>query len=218
MLSKLFPVKKEDPFRGVRDATLFTVAYLLVAAFFSYTTENWEFVLYVGVVLFFAVVVYIIHSHARLSKPLIWCLSIWGLLHMIGGLVYIPETWAIDPGTKNVIYNLWLIPYRFKYDHAVHMYGFGVATWACWQALRPFLKNPYPTKGALLLCVIGSMGFGSINEMVEFFGTLFISYTNVGGYTNTMWDLVSNTVGSIFGAILIRMYYASPYKKSKHVR
>ena len=203
-----------DPFQGVRDVTLFTVAYLLIATFFSLTTNNWEFVLYVAVVLIFGGVVFKIHRHAKLPKELLWCLSIWGLLHMVGGLVYVPESWSVSVGFKHVMYNVWVIPYYLKYDHIVHMYGFGVATLVCWQAVRSLLKNSVPTNGVLILCVIASMGLGSINEMVEFFAKIFIPFTNVGGYNNTMWDLVSNTVGSIFAAILIKFIYESEKSKA----
>jgi hypothetical protein len=35
-----------------------------------------------------------------------------------------------------VLYSLWLIPKKLKDDQVVHVYGFGITTWLCWQALR----------------------------------------------------------------------------------
>jgi hypothetical protein len=51
------------------------------------------------------------------------------------------------------------------------------------------------------------MGFGAANEVVEFLATRVLPETNVGGYENTGWDLVANTVGSLAAAVLI---YAFP--------
>jgi hypothetical protein len=47
------------------------------------------------------------------------------------------------------------------------------------------------------------MGFGAFNEVIEFAATQTVPETNVGGYVNTGWDLVSNMVGSFIAAGLI---------------
>ena len=43
----------------------------------------------------------------------------------------------------------------------------------------------------------------ALNEVIEFFATLSMPKTNVGGYINTGWDLVANLVGSSAAALLI---------------
>ena len=40
--------------------------------------------------------------------------------------------------------------------------------------------------------------------MIEFTATLLLPNTNVGGYVNTGWDLVSNLVGAVCAACWIR--------------
>ena len=79
-----------------------------------------------------------------------------------------------------MLYSLWLIPDLLKYDHVVHAYGFGVTTLACWEGLCAILtaqRNqvessvPVPTLGMLTLCGAASLGFGALNEVVEFFLT-----------------------------------------------
>ena len=47
------------------------------------------------------------------------------------------------------------------------------------------------------------MGFGALNEVIEFAATLTVPETNVGGYRNTGWDLVSNLVGTSIASIAI---------------
>jgi len=59
------------------------------------------------------------------------------------------------------------------------------------------------TFGLLVLCVAGGMGFGAANEVVEFIATLTLPGTNVGGYANTGWDLVANSVGCLIAATAI---------------
>jgi hypothetical protein len=98
---------------------------------------------------------------------------------------------------------LWLIPNYLKYDQLVHAYGFGIGTWVSWQTLHALLPKSVPTAGVLTLCVLSGMGLGAMNEIIEFIATLLIPNTNVGGYANTGWDLVSNMVGSITAAVVI---------------
>ncbi len=60
----------------------------------------------------------------------------------------------------------------------------------------------------LVLVAAAGMGFGAMNEVVEFIATLTMPETNVGGYINTGWDLVSNLTGCTLAALLIRLRYA----------
>jgi hypothetical protein len=57
----------------------------------------------------------------------------------------------------------------------------------------------------LIICGAAGMGFGALNEIVEFVATLTIPETNVGGYENTGWDLVFNFFGCVIAAIVIRV-------------
>ena len=93
----------------------------------------------------------------------------------------------------------------------IHFFGFGITTWLCWQALSAKVKNHEggelrPTAGLMILCAAAGMGFGSLNEVIEFFATLAIPETNVGGYENTSWDMVSNLAGALTAAVVI--YFA----------
>ena len=62
-----------------------------------------------------------------------------------------------------------------------------------------------PSFGMLVLAMAGGMGFGALNEVIEFAATLLVPETNVGGYVNTGWDLVANLFGSTVAAVLIRL-------------
>ena len=184
----------------------FTLAYMLVALIASLRRQSGEFLLYFGVMIVLLAVVAAVHLRVGLRTATLWGLSIWGLAHMAGGLMPVPNSWPIG-GKTHVLYNLWLVPGLLKFDQLVHAYGFGVVTWVCWQGLRgAFARHGVtarPTVGLLTLCVVGGMGFGAANEVVEFIATLVMPETNVGGYENTGWDLVANTVGCLVAAGLI---------------
>lgn len=189
---------------------LFTGAYLLPAIVAAVWTRNGEFVFYSVVMAIQAVLVVVTHRHCAFTRPVLWGLSLWGLAHMVGGLVPVPESWPIN-GPIRVVYSWWIIPNRLKYDQVVHAFGFGVMTFVCWQGMSAIIRhaNPSrpwrPTFGALLLCVAASTGFGALNEVIEFVATLLVPKTNVGGYVNTGWDLVFNLFGAIVAAFWIRL-------------
>lgn len=184
----------------------FTASYMIVALIVALLKQNPEFIFYLVVMAVLIAITTVVHLQARLSRGALWGLSLWGLAHLAGGLMPVPESWPIK-GETHVLYNLWLIPQWLKYDQLVHAFGFGVMTWICWQGLqRAFAHHqiqPRPTLGLMVLCVTGGMGFGAANEVVEFIATLTLPNTNVGGYENTGWDLVANLVGCLLAALLI---------------
>ncbi|MCA9292570.1 MAG: DUF2238 domain-containing protein [Phycisphaerales bacterium] len=192
---------------------IFNVAYMLAAVATAIAKGNKEFIFYIGVMVVLMVSVLFTHQRVKFSKTVLWGLSIWGLLHMAGGLVPVPDTWPIN-GDKRVLYSLWFIPGYLKYDNIVHAYGFGVTTLLCWEALRIAIMGRMgtcdraavkPTWGLVVLAATSSMGFGALNEVVEFAATRLMD-TNVGGYVNTGWDLVSNAVGATAVALAIRCW------------
>ena len=140
---------------------------------------------------------------------------------MAGGLVRVPASWP-TAGDQPVLYNLWLLPDALKFDQIVHAYGFGLVTWICWQSLsQVFAQHGVslrPTVGLLTLCGAAGMGFGALNEVVEFAATLLFTETNVGGYVNTGWDLVANLAGCTLAALGIAAGSSSAPKGSKEGR
>ena len=193
--------------RGVQWVLGFTLAYLAAAIIGALVTGNAEFIIYIGVMAVLIGVIAFVHYRVNLTLPALWALTGWGATHMAGGLVPVPESWPIN-GDIHVLYSLWLIPERLKYDQVVHAYGFGVTTWVCWQGLRSVLVQfgpARPTFGLMVLCAAGGMGFGALNEVIEFTATLLVPETNVGGYVNTGWDLVSNLTGTAIAATIIAL-------------
>lgn len=192
-----------------RGLIAFTAAYMAAAAGMAVARGNLEFLFYIAVMLILIAAVGIVHRRVGLSPGLLWCLSLWGLAHMAGGLVAVPDSWPVNQGSR-VLYSLWLIPDLLKYDHLVHAYGFGVTTWLCWQGMRSAAAPArlQPAAGVLVLCGAAAMGFGALNEVVEFAAVLLVPETNVGGYMNTGWDLVANLAGAAIATAIIRVGWA----------
>lgn len=190
---------------------LFNGAYMVASVGASIAKGNTEFIFYIVVMLVLIAVMSWVHKLVGLTTPLLWALSVWGMLHMAGGLVPVPSGWPYN-GEHAVLYSLWLIPDKLKYDQIVHAYGFGITTWLCWHALSTSIRRVYnidltPTLGKLTLCAAAGVGFGALNEVIEFIAVLTIPNTNVGGYENTGWDLVANLVGALCAAVIIRVLW-----------
>lgn len=187
----------------------FTLTYLAVALIIALARGNLEFLFYIAVMLVLIGCVWLVDRYVTLSSGVLWALSCWGLAHMAGGLLVVPADWPTSSDSR-VLYTLWLIPERLKYDQVVHAYGFGTTTWVCWQGLRAAIRrrggSAAPTLGLLVLSATAALGFGALNEVVEFVATLLVPETNVGGYRNTGWDLVANLCGATVAALLIWRY------------
>jgi len=195
---------RDSTWTGSLPVALFTGGYLLLAIFVAVGRANYEFLIYIGSILVVLPVIAVTHAKIRLTGGALWSLSAWGFMHMCGGLLHVPESWPIQ-GDHAVLYSLWLIPETIKYDNLVHAFGFGVTSWVCWQGLRAALGGAAePTWGRMLLVWAAGQGFGALNEVIEFGAVLAVPETNVGGYSNTGWDLVANVLGCSVAVLWIR--------------
>jgi len=110
---------------------------------------------------------------------------------------------------QDVLYNASLGTYSeslgthfLQYDHFAHAYMCFVATFACWVMLAAPYAPAY-RRELVILAASGALGLGAINEMVEFIATLAHHGAHAGGYWNTGWDLVCNTIGAVAAGIVI---------------
>ncbi len=192
--------------RNLIPIAAFTGLYLLAALVYGVVSGNHEFVFYVVILIPVVVGIAVLHVRVELSRPVLWGLSAWGLIHMLGGTMPISQAFT-EPGTPSVLYNLRLRPYLPKFDQLVHFYGFFIATLAAWQGLRAATRGHLkPTIGTLIAIVCVGMGLGAVNEVIEFAAVLTVPETNVGGYHNTGWDLVANGLGCVAAAAVIRLH------------
>jgi len=137
----------------------------------------------------------------KFPSYILWGMTGWSLLHMAGGGIFIK-------GVK--LYATMLItlvgePYNIlKYDQFVHAYGFAIATMIVFALLKPSLSR-LGTRNIPIIIVLlaGGLGFGALNEIIEFFAVVIAPSTGVGGYYNTALDLVFNAIGSGMAVVFI---------------
>jgi hypothetical protein len=63
--------------------------------------------------------------------------------------------------------------------------------------LKPVLSRP---RTLIILVALMGCGLGALNEIVEFIAVKAMPETNVGGYDNTLWDMVFNLIGASIAA------------------
>ena len=157
--------------------------------------ENYEFIIYVGVLVFFMWA--ILHSASKVGYPtsLIWGLTVWSIIHMSGGGIVINNVRLYDI----ILIPIFGEPYNiFRYDQFAHIFGFAVATILMYSLLKPILKEKLDKfKGLSFVVIMAGMGAGALNEVIEFVASLLIVTNGVGGYMNTSLDLVSNLIGAV---------------------
>lgn len=190
-------MKKEHILLGVINAV-----YLTGFAWKFLAQRNFEFVIYVGVVLAALIWIGLTLRRVDYSLSTLIGLTVWGIMHMAGGGV---------PVGAGRLYDVMLIPLSqtlpiLRYDQVVHLWGFGVCTLLCYDLLRPQLGSPGKIPFSLgLVLVMAGLGFGAFNEILEFIVMCAVPEAGVGGYENTALDLCSNMIGAIFALLWIRV-------------
>jgi hypothetical protein len=181
----------------------FNLFYIAAFAAYYFSIRNYEFLWYVATLVFFFVLIAITLKRSKFDYTILWGLSFWGLLHMAGGGVIV---------NGEVLYRLHLIPvvgsgdlFVLKFDQFVHFYGFGVATFVVHHLLRPYLNEKTNWKVVYPILIAAGSGLGVLNEIVEFTAFVSLSETGVGGYENTLLDLIFNTLGASAAVILIHV-------------
>lgn len=179
--------------RERRAVALFFGAYYFALIAYGVATGATQTIFYAVFVGGLALVVAGLFPRARLSPLVLWLLAVWGLAHMVGGLLEIDG---------DVVYEIELGADQLRFDKFVHFFGFGAATLAAFEVLRATVASEAPARSAAWAAFFVGLGLGAVNETVEFLITLLPGDDNVGGFTNTGWDLVANALGAAGAAWL----------------
>ena len=181
----------------------FTALYIIGFGALFIAQGNYEFVWYVLTMVAVIAIIAGTLRTSQLSDTVLLLLSLWGLLHMLGGGVRIED---------HVLYAQILYPFHvdgdftiLKYDQVVHAFGFAVAA----AALHGVLLRFAPTIGLfgrIMFPALASAGLSVINEIIEFIAFLALPGTWVGGYYNVSLDLVANTIGAFAAVVLIELF------------
>lgn len=176
--------------------------YLPVFTILAWRNDNHEFLLYIAVVLLVGGWTLWKQRQVQFTGVILWGLTLWGFLHMAGGNIRVGD---------GVLYSVVVLPIAarhniLRFDQIVHFLGFGVATLVAHHLLRPYLRaNTPPTLALAVLVIFMGSGFGAVNEILEFIAVLWLPETGVGGYENTLWDLVFNLLGGVVAVGCLRI-------------
>ena len=166
--------------------------------------RNYEFIIYVGAIILCLILIGVTFFKAAYSTTTLIGLTIWSLMHMTGGGVYINNA---------RLYDIILIPLSqtypiLRYDQLVHLFGFAAATLMMFDLLRPLLKENLQHFVALSIVVtMAGLGVGAFNEIVEALVAASLPQSGVGGYVNTSLDLIADFLGAILAMAFIKLQY-----------
>lgn len=176
--------------------------YLIVGGLYFLKDFNFEFVIYVGVIIAAFILLFGTLKVTEFPVYILWLVSFWGLLHILGGSI---------PTQDGVLFAYKIYPfmdyggdfYILKYDQLVHMYLYGVMTLVFYHLLTHTSKATGSLWTLLLLAAMASMGVSAMNEIMEFLIAVTLERNGVGGYENAMLDLIFNFSGTVFAALLL---------------
>ncbi len=180
------------------------IVNVILLGFFTWKfveRENYEFLMYIGVIIFFLLVILFTNKKVKYPNYILWLLTLWSFFHMAGGgLYYNGKIWY-----SQILINLVGEPYYiFRYDQFVHIFGFMVATFLIYHFLSFIKSRNYNGKVMIsIVAVMAGLGVGALNEIIEFIATVIMPQTGVGGFINTSLDLVSDLVGALIAMIVV---------------
>lgn len=185
---------------------LFSSAYLVLGGLYFLQDLNFEFVIYIVVIVAAFALLFGTLRITQFPVSILWLISIWGLLHILGGSVLTSD---------GVLFAYRIYPfldlggdfYILKYDQIVHAYLYGVMTLVFLHVLLRTLRSSGPFWIVALLAVMAAMGVSAMNEIMEFLIAVTLERNGVGGYENAMLDLIFNFSGAVLaiaGASLLK--------------
>ena len=181
-----------------------TLGYTAVFGAIFMSAGNSEFLWYIVTLLILVALVALGQRKAEFPAAILWALSLWGFIHLAGGGV---------PVGDSVLYAHVVLPIYgsgefvfLKYDQIVHFYGFGITAWVLWHLLHRHFPVMIGSASLIVFPVLGAMGLGAVNEIIEFIAVVVFPNTNVGGHVNTALDLVFNGAGAIFAMLLVCVF------------
>lgn len=182
--------------------TVLNLLYLVPFTLVFVAKGNDEFVGYAVQVLFLGALILGTLHKTKFPLWLLVLLSVWSLMHMAGGGVVLGNGEVLY---RFVFFDAWRSgeDVILKYDQVVHFYGFFVATLVSYQLLLPKLAPEVRIGVVAFVVAMAGMGFGALNEVVEFAAYALLPSTGVGGYLNTALDLVANGLGAVVAGFAI---------------
>ena len=179
---------------------------VVVFSWYYLQALNYEFLAYAGTIAVVTILIFRTLKWTKFSNGIIIGVTIWGLMHMLGGSVMT---------TDGVLYAWKIIPifdgggefYILKFDQVVHAFLYGVVGLMFFHLLTKVVKVETHTVLIAGIAIFAAAGFSIINEIVEFLAAVNLPKTGVVGYHNTVLDLIFNLGGAtvaVLGSLLLK--------------
>ncbi len=180
------------------------LAAVLYFTYFYISRLNFEFVAYAGLLFVVVMVLFGTLRWSKLPTSVLAGITIWGLLHMMGGSVMTAD---------GVLYAYRIYPffdgggdfYVLKMDQVIHAFLYGVVGLIFLHLLTTIIGIRTHRWLIAAVAIFAAAGFSILNEIVEFWAAMNIEGNGVGGYENTVLDLIFNLSGAalaVLGAVV----------------
>lgn len=183
----------------------FTLAYIAAFTAHGIALANYEFLYYTALMIAMIFLGVKVARQLHLAFFILFNLSIWGFLHLLGGNLY------LSGGLR--LYDFYLIPHFFRYDNFIHMYASFIVTLALYSLLDNFTHEQIRRRYWLFsfILVLMATGLGTFVELAEFFAVIVFGVTEqVGDYFNNAVDLFFNLFGAVLATIIVYYYQERP--------
>ena len=174
--------------------------------FYYVRSVNYEFVAYALSIVLVVGLLYATLPITKFPTYIILGITMWALLHMMGGSVQTPD---------GVLYAYKIFPfidkgddfYVLKMDQVIHAFLYGIVGLMFLHLLRNIVGIKTHIVFIAFVAIFAAAGFSILNEIIEFLASVNLPHTGVGGYENTVLDLIFNIVGAsiaVLGTTFLR--------------
>ncbi len=187
--------------KNIHILIIANLLYLIPASLIFLKRSNVEFIAYEVIVIGLGLLFLNFHKKAYLKLHELWLFSVWGCMHLIGGLLVFPNGKVLYQQIVFDILNNGGGYVLLKMDQVIHFYGFGLVAFIMYR----ILKEKAPQASNLFVGVFATIiaiGFGALNEVVEFAIVLSTEFNGVGDLFNMGLDLIFNLAGAITGMLI----------------
>jgi len=165
--------------------------------------ENYEFLIYIAMIVLLMWLMLFINSRQPLPQYLFWGFALWAFLHLGGGGMDYDGArlfdWIIFPLSDT--YPI------LRYDQVVHLFAYAVITVILFYSLRSYFPNSKKGQRVFSLVLLSmGLGIGAFYEILEFLTTIVVPENGVGGYINNALDLVFDFFGVMLATLFVRLF------------